>query len=49
MIILVLNCDSSSVKYSLFFMGSEERRLVRGSLECISLPDVRVDSGGLLP
>ena len=42
MIILVLNCGSSSVKYSLFSMGSEERMLVWGSLERIGLPDVRL-------
>jgi len=42
MIILVLNCGSSSVKYSLFSMGSEEIRLVRGSLERIGLPGARL-------
>jgi acetate kinase len=33
MIILVLNCGSSSVKYSLFYMGHEEKRLIRGSID----------------
>jgi acetate kinase len=48
MIVLVLNCGSSSVKYSLFAIGSEEKRLVRGFFDCIGLPDARLvqESGG---
>lgn len=36
--ILVINCGSSSVKYMLFDMASE-KRLARGSIECIGLPE----------
>lgn len=48
MIILVLNCGSSSVKYSLFSIGSEEKRLVRGSIDRIGFHNARLiqESGG---
>jgi acetate kinase len=36
--ILVINCGSSSVKYTFFDM-QDERRLVKGSVECIGLPE----------
>lgn len=42
MIILVLNCGSSSVKYSLFSIGSEEKRLVRGSIDRIGFHNSRL-------
>lgn len=42
MIILVFNCGSSSVKYSLFSIGSEEKRLVRGSIDRIGFHDSRL-------
>jgi acetate kinase len=42
MIVLVLNCGSSSVKYSLFSIGSEEKRLVRGSIDRIGLHNSRL-------
>jgi acetate kinase len=42
MIILVLNCGSSSVKYSLFSIGSEEKRLARGSIDRIGFHNSRL-------
>lgn len=42
MIILVLNCGSSSVKYSLFSIGSEEKRLVRGYIDRIGFHNARL-------
>jgi acetate kinase len=47
-IILVLNCGSSSVKYSLFSIGSEEKRLVHGSIDRIGFHNARLihESGG---
>ncbi|NYT02281.1 MAG: acetate kinase, partial [Methanosarcinales archaeon] len=42
MIILSLNCGSSSIKYSLFGMGEEERRLARGKAERIGHEDARL-------
>lgn len=41
MIILVLNCGSSSIKYSLFSMGQEEKRLIRGSIDRADMADAR--------
>jgi len=40
--IMVLNCGSSSVKYSLFAMGETEQALVRGLVERIGLDDPRL-------
>jgi acetate kinase len=40
--IMVLNCGSSSVKYSLFDMGETEQALVRGLVERIGLDDPRL-------
>lgn len=42
MIILVLNCGSSSVKYSLFSIGSGEKRLVRGYIDRIGFHNSRL-------
>ncbi len=42
MVILVLNCGSSSVKYSLFDMGETEMALVSGLVERIGLADPRL-------
>jgi len=39
MIILVLNCGSSSIKYQLFDMGEENKLLAKGLLERIGLND----------
>ena len=39
MVILVLNCGSSSIKYCLFSMDYQETCLVRGSIERIGLSD----------
>jgi len=39
MIILVLNCGSSSIKYQLFEMGEENQLLAKGLLERIGLND----------
>lgn len=39
MIILVLNCGSSSIKYQLFDMGDENKLLAKGLLERIGLND----------
>jgi len=39
MIVLVLNCGSSSIKYQLFEMGETTQRLAKGLLERIGLND----------
>jgi acetate kinase len=40
--VMVLNCGSSSVKYSLFAMGEAEKALVSGLVERIGLDDPRL-------
>ncbi len=42
MIILVLNCGSSSVKYCLFRGGGEPEELARGSIERVGLADSEI-------